>query len=77
MGIADILSRHLGNNYLNMTPVVSGNVTEKLNGVLSAALSPTGSGLEMTAYHVNQRTAGETRPINIAVPLAIYLGIPA
>lgn len=77
MGITDILSRHSANNYLNKTPVVSGAVTEKLNGIPTAVLSLAGSGLEMTTYHVNQRTAGETRPANIAVPLAIYLGIPA
>ena len=77
MGITDILSRHSANDYLNKTPVVSGAVTEKLNGIPTAVLSLAGSGLEMTTYHVNQRTAGETRPVNIAVPLAIYLGIPA
>ena len=40
-------------------------------------LSITAGGHQPRVFTSAQRQAAETRPVNIAVPLAIYLGIPA
>ena len=51
-----------------------GDVTETLSTDPTTALQGTSIGEGYVRWTVNQRMADETRPVNIAIPVIIYLG---
>lgn len=76
-GITGISARNVEADYSNPAVVVAGNVTQSYDGVNTITLNQSAVQLNMTLYTVNQRTASETRPLNVAIPMIIYLGNPA
>lgn len=76
-GITGISARNVESDYENPASVVAGNVSQGYDGVNTITLNQSSVQLNMTLYTVNQRTASETRPLNVAIPMIIYLGNPA
>lgn len=54
--------------------IMDGNVTSYHNGEDSSHDVPGQSTRGLKVYTVGQRMADETRPVNIAMPVILYLG---
>ena len=74
-GITSLSSRYVDTWHGIAGPLdVLGDVTETLSTDPTTALQGTSIGEGYVRWTVNQRMADETRPVNIAIPVIIYLG---
>ncbi len=74
-GLTSLSSRYMNSADVVAGPVnVSGDMTETSSTDTTTALQSSTLAVGQVRWTVNQRMADETRPVNIAIPIIIYLG---